>query len=199
MSALLQSKKLEFSSEPVGAWPAQPFQLISLFDMHPFLADIFYFAVYHLDAFECEIKQASASEDRGKDSPMTPEEIERARVRLRTLESRCSNLQLARTVEHLGDIEAQFAVFDLMPEYPVSLRKMEDWLDHLQRCLARDLGSQTFMTIPASDIGYYEQDQLFGPEVFNSFFTTRDDVKEGRKLLRNWSIHSLRIPLRPRC
>ncbi len=144
--------------------------------MQPFLADIFFFATYHLDSFECEIKREI--DRRGKDSPMTSEEIERARVRLRTLEHRCQHLELTRTVEHLSDIEAQFAVYDVMPEYSVTLRDMEYRLTELRRYLVRDLGSQMLMTIPAPDAGYFEQEQLFGPEVFDSFYTTRDDVKE---------------------
>jgi hypothetical protein len=170
-------QNLELSSVPVGAWPANSFQVISLLDMLPFLADLFFFAAHHLDSFECEIKRAS--DRRGKDSPMTAEEVARARERLKILESRSQSINLDSVLKQLEDIEVEFIQYDFMPEqYPVPLDEIAHQLKHLRKCLARDLGARVFMTLDAADVQYYERDQLFGAKVFDNFYTTRDDVRE---------------------
>lgn len=165
---------LEFSPVPVGAWSAQPFRLVSLADMQPFLADIFFFATYHLDSFECEIRRKT--DIRGKDSPMTQEEITLARSRLKMLETRSGAIELKGVLERLGDIDVEFTHAEFDNSHSVSLGDMARQLHELRKRIARDLGARMFLTLDVSDAGFYNQEQLFGPDVFTNFWSTRNDV-----------------------
>jgi hypothetical protein len=60
----------------------------------------------------------------------------------------------------------------------MSLAIFHEHLLDLRTAVARDLDERVFMYLPSEDVKYYEQEQLFGLEVFTNFPSTRPDVAE---------------------
>jgi HEPN domain-containing protein len=172
MNSAPSRQNLAFESQPVPSWGGRPFQLVTLLDMLPFEAHLFFFSVRLLDGFDCDLRMAA--EARGPESQITAREIEKLTVRMRGISNAAERFGFRRTIEMLGDIETEIAFPDLAPAVSVILRDFND----LRRAVLRDLRDQAFLILPSDDTKYYQQEQLFGPEVHANFASSRTDVTE---------------------
>lgn len=172
MNSASVRQNLAFASQPVPSWPVQAFQLVTLWDMLPFLADIFYFTNHRLDALRCELKQ------RAKDAFLSREDIEAARFNFNALKAQCEKVGFAGVVRRLEDIEVMFINAQYDANEQVSVERMRFQLQELHMALARDLKPHLFMAIPPDDVAKYDQKRLFGPKVNRNFKSTRFDVAE---------------------
>jgi hypothetical protein len=159
-------------SEPV--LPARPFQLITLWDMLRFEAPWFYRATFEIDRQICVL--GKEIQQRGRDDRLTEAEAAEVTDALHRILSQCKRIGLSRSQERIDDILMHVQA---MPGHLfVTLLRTQQMLLELRTAIVRDLDQQVFLSLPLSDINYYEQEQLFGLEVFTNFPSTRPDVAE---------------------
>lgn len=61
---------------------------------------------------------------------------------------------------------------------PASYGEIRDQIHEIRRALKMDLDDNKFLSLSRSEVGYFGQEQGFGPEVFRNFQSTRVDVAE---------------------
>jgi hypothetical protein len=140
--------------------------------MLPFLAEGFCFVSHRLDKLDCQLKAAIV--ERGKESPLNPEEENLLKIRLLVLAQHCEVIKLKRATEMLAEIADE-------PEdtgHQITLSRARQQLYDLRRAIKRDMHEQKYLSIPLEDVGNYEQRKLFGPSVYRNLKSVRYDIRE---------------------
>ena len=155
--------KLEFLAQPVGAWPAPSFQVVSLLDMLPFAAEVFYLQCSALrDNIEALTQQIT---QRGLEAQTTESDAKQPLYVCRNLHSDCEQIGLARSVERLQEVE--FKLTRVEHGYPLTALVYD--LKELDRDISRDLGDKLFICLQEGEEALYEKPEMFGPEVRAKF------------------------------
>lgn len=161
---------------PESVLPASPFQLVTLWDMLRFEAHWFYRAAGFVDLRCSQFSHATTAKGRHKDDHPTDTEIKDVEIALDWMEPHCVLAQLKRSEECIRDIRLDIEHKDTYVY--LSLESMYRRLIALKVALSRDLEEHLFMYFPSGQVKYYQQEKLFGPEVFESFPGASHDVTE---------------------
>lgn len=144
-------------------------------DMLRFEAPWFYRATFEIDRQICLLGAKLAEIGAGK--RLTKPEADEITTALHRILPHCERLELRRSQERIDDVLMH--VETISEEHlVVSRQHTQQMLLELRTAIVRDMGEQVFLFLRLSDIKYYEQKQLFGPEVFTNFASTRADVAE---------------------
>ncbi|HEY3028338.1 MAG TPA: hypothetical protein VGJ55_19480 [Pyrinomonadaceae bacterium] len=95
-------ENLEFSSVPVGAWPARPFSLVSLLEMLSFSAEVFY--LYSVELHTVIDGVMHKVDTRGQGALIVPEDLTEVQIVVEHLYPECKALDLKRTLERLDTV-----------------------------------------------------------------------------------------------
>lgn len=174
------SVNLSLAHEGAGGrvWGARPFSLVSLLDMLYFYAEPFHNATNELRSLQDKTRQEI--ERRGKESKLTPTELEDLRNTLRYIESQCERVELKKAVERLGRLASQFMDFhsNLIPDNKLTLEGLEWELKEVQRAVISDLRDSKFIYVPQSKHEFCDSPALFGELVDKIFPQAHDDITE---------------------
>lgn len=151
------------------SWHVLPFQLVSLLEMlNPFSALGLYVDGSFVRALQFDImKEIQKPGDGEKQVP--PEHIARLHKITESITEVAGEFGLQRTAERLESIASA--------ESP-SLSLLLFHLRELDFAILGDLGERNFFYMPADCVGYFYQDELFGPLVHANFPSTDFDVRE---------------------
>jgi len=171
-----QLKNLAFHGENVPIFPARPFQIVTLLDMLQFYAYVFYLFINKFDVMACDLQVWINK--RGMNSEMKPEELDAVRFEMTNLQEELENagvvISLETTAKRMKEIRE--TCNDDYP--PPVLGEIAKQIRRLRKDLEEDLKAKVFMALSAEDVGYYHQEQGFGPEVFTNFPSGQYDVAE---------------------
>ncbi len=118
-------------------------------------------ATWHLEVAQEESKKKSES-GVGKLSDQDQVLYQQDVNRMRAL---CENFQLESALDQLGRMNITITRGSLQGAY----KTFTDQTQQLWECLKTDLDKRVFMFMPLVEAQYYDQDELFGPEVKTRF------------------------------
>jgi hypothetical protein len=163
----------EADRQPCDAfpWERSPYRLWSLWElMEKFDADNCAFLFSHMT----QLAQVASTDDPQK---VVPPDI-KAKVNM--------VLMGVGTSAHKIYLEESLAmVLRLQTEFNLrmSCADVLHGLHNLQSLMRSELSKRLFLQVDPRDAGYYEQEQLFGDDVYNAFPSARLDIKEAGSCL----------------
>jgi hypothetical protein len=179
---------LALTVKAVRHLPTRSFQVVSLLDMIELDGKRIYLLIDWLEEYSCAIHMEIKR--RGQDDKLTVEENSDLHGRVNDIlkfVSELNNPEDERREEYLRGrfqrVEERLQVFaEISPLSPLnrpgSLGAISDQLQEIRRALKLDLDEDKFISISPLELQKYQQSQLFGPEVFANFPSTRMDVAE---------------------
>src|SRR5258706_245911 len=168
----------ELASESLSGavLPAHPFQLVTLWDMLRFEAHWFYRSLGFLNLCLHDASQGMRDETRGgRHAYPTDDELKRLESTLNSLLQDCDRLGLIRAQERIRKVK--FDLDNRATYSYVTLKTIHRKILETKQALDSDLTEHIFMSLRTADVKYFEQEKLFGPEVFTNFASTRSDVQ----------------------
>lgn len=173
-TGLSSSKILAQEGEKGKVWDVCPFQLVSLLDMIPFLTAEFYFRLKELDWLEASTRQGEPDELMGgANSPyfklMSDGLKEEWHELLNKLEAECKRLEFDYSLDHIRVIRNWLAADAPNIDVMCPHLRVADHAKDLRKSIDYELKTRTFMFMPPAEAKYYEQEELFGPEVKAKF------------------------------
>jgi hypothetical protein len=158
-------KTLALSNEAVPQFPARPFQILTLLDMLEFFAYSYYLFIDKFEAVVCTL--GHAQNQRGKQSPLKPEELDDLRHETSVLADELKQAGITifeTTLNRISEIRE-----DCDDSPPPVLGSINRQLRRLRKDLAKDLHKQVFMSLSPEEIKYFNQEEKFGAEVKAKF------------------------------
>lgn len=163
-------QNLVLSSVPVGAWPAQSFQVVSLLDMLPFAAEVFHLQSINLRAAITTLIQTVDS--RGLDAQTTEADAAKPLAIVRDLQHWCKEISLERANEHLWNLETRLT----RVEHGYPLTELIHDLKNLDQAIGRDFGDKLFICLQPGEEALYQKPEVFGPDVKTKFPLANQDI-----------------------
>jgi hypothetical protein len=139
-----------------------------------FEANWFYDISTELDRVICEL--GAEIDVRGADARIAKTTADYFCKTLARLNTHCERLNLYRSKDSITDL--LFSVKTLDERMLDTIGSVRTQILRLRTAISRDLDERVFLSLHVSDIKYFEQEQLFGPEVFNNFPSAHHDVTE---------------------
>jgi hypothetical protein len=179
------SETLASRDENAPKFPARPFQIVSLLDMVEFNGQSFYLFLTWIESFSSDVRAYIGGVDERATHRLTDEKNQDLRDRLDGVrgfleglnksekEQSQERLRFQRTTERI-QIFAEISPTNR----PASYGEIGDQLQEVRRALKMDLEDNKFLSLSFLEVGYFGQEQGFGPEVFSNFQSTRIDVAE---------------------
>lgn len=151
-----------------------PWQLVSLWDMLQFAAGGLIASVQTITALQMFIEnKAEANPGMNVD----PARKARYLVHLETLLRECEPFDMISVEQQVARIR------DYLEGDNPKLATFSEWLTALMHRVKDDCDARLFLFIPMKDVDLYEADELFGPEVANSFPEQAFDIAEAGNCL----------------
>src|SRR6266446_7542838 len=154
---LFRSLSIKALPTSANVWPLRPLQIVSLLDMFKFRLFDLLEATAHLEIAQQEAQKKSESgvgKLSDKDQVFYQQDVNRMRVL-------CEKFELESTLDQLGRIDITITKGDLDGAYKAFTNQTQQ----VWECLKTDLDKRLFLFMPLVEAQYYDQDELFGPEV----------------------------------
>ncbi len=164
----------ESAKAPV--WDVPPFQIVSLLEMLEHRANLFYTLTRRLGVLQLGIRDAIKR--RGSDALPEKSEADMVRVIIKRLKAVCDEFEFSRVMERLYSLNGDEPLLQPLRGDPFTLTSLKFELGELNNEIARTLGEKKFMMIPADEVGYHENPDLFGPEVAARFPNANKEITE---------------------
>jgi hypothetical protein len=167
------------ASDPVAPAWNWPSGLWSLWDMEKFPALSLINDVRLLQ--EAESRLQSAMGQRGPISALSPADNGLLRGILFSCATDCNSIGLSGPEARITDI--MLRLDNIVPRLPCNLQIIQAEVVGLRFHIMRDLGVYSYMLLNKTDKTYFEQERLFGDEVYSRFESAREDIKEAGSCL----------------
>ena len=162
---------LEFAEASV--WSVRPHQLVSLLEMLTFNAGLFHLycseMLTHIDGLTHGVAE------RGQGSAVTEDEILEAQMVIEHLYPEAKRTHLKRTIERLDILKLS------LPRYVSLKHTVSDLLREMGEVnwsIGRDLADKEFLCLLENEAEYYDEPNLFGPQVRRSFPDATKEITE---------------------
>jgi hypothetical protein len=141
-------------------------------------AKLFYYATRKF--YSLQVRITKAIKERGGDSLPNDGEIAATRDVVRRIETEAERLQLSRVLERLWEFHIDSESLQPLDGSAVTLQHLHFQLGKLHKDIQRVLspGQNRFILIPGEAAKYYNNTELFGPEVAARFPKANTEITE---------------------
>ena len=173
-------KTLAQESLQASVWKVRPFQIVSLLEMLEHRANLFYSTTRKLYRLANLIDEAVRQ--RGSDSLPTEAEADEVRRLARCIEHHCDPIEFSRVLERLDSLNRHEPLLQpLGGRHRFTVSELRFQLGELNNEIARTLGEKKFLMIPSPVVAYYDNPELFGPDVASRFPKANAEITEAGK------------------
>jgi hypothetical protein len=141
-------------------------------------AKLFYYATRKF--YSLQVRITRAIKERGGDSLPSDEEITATRDVVRRMETEAERLRLSKVLERLWEFHIDSKSLQPLDGSAFTLNHLHFQLGELHKDLQRALspGQNRFMMIPGEQAKYYNNHELFGPEMATKFPKANTEITE---------------------
>ena len=176
MKTTLNHETLAQESLQASVWKVRPFQIVSLLEMLKHYAGPFYWMTRFFYSLQKRVEKAIAK--RGGDSLPTKGEADLVKRLAKRIELYCSPVEFENVLERLYFLNSGDQLLQPLRGEPLTLARLKFQLEELSQEIAKTLYKNKFMLIPSHDAAYYDNPDLFGPEVAQQVPKANSDIKE---------------------
>lgn len=150
-------------------WIAEPFQLITWWDMEQFSAEDFFYMSAQLSSLMFYAEQAQKSEPTGV---VTADSIKAFGDLIEDITGKCEKLGLSVSVMTAGTL------LTILKTPGMIFGKLAPHVHELRANIGREMQLHLFFHVPAAQAKFYDQKELFGPNVGGKFPAIQFDMVE---------------------
>jgi hypothetical protein len=168
----------QYSISILTPWEANPYQLISWWEMERFSADTFYKIAGILNAIKLEF----AKKDKNQNLPSIISENLRAGLikKMENIQGECRKIALRHSVQKIGEFKEELT----NKKNKITYQYIAVCINEIDHDIKIELKSHLFMYIPFQRAEFYPYialEPLFGWDVQNKFPNMSEDISEAGK------------------
>lgn len=152
------------------AWNPEPFQIVSLWDMITTFPVNFFWIMNAFGWFEPNEKSSNPKAD---NDTLSDDDLKLLKSLVVATEMWCKECELTASGHRVKWIAQR-----VVSSHPLTYGAVRQEIGTLNQALKDDLEGLPFFYIPKSQIHTYQQEKLFGNEVYDKFPSAQSDIKE---------------------